>query len=85
MITVATYKVELAEQLDTIKAFIRRSIPIRITPYTQDKAAQTLVDRHQYSVFPVVYCTNADGDVCHSWSGYDPAQINQAIENHYHW
>jgi len=39
MITVATYKVELAEQLATIKAFIRRGVPIRITPYTQDKAA----------------------------------------------
>lgn len=85
MITVATYKAELAEQLATIKAFIRRGIPIRITPYIQDKAAQALADRHQYSVFPVVYCTNADGDVCHSWSGYDPDQINQAIENHYHW
>lgn len=79
MITVATYKVELAEQLDTIKAFIRRSVPIRITPYTQDKTAQALADRHQYSVFPVVYCTDQDGSVFHSWSGYDPDQINQAI------
>ena len=84
MITVATYKVELAEQLDTIKAFIRRSVPIRITPYTQDKVARALAARHQYSVFPVVYCTTADGDAFHSWSGYDPDQINQAIENSYH-
>ena len=84
MITVATYRVELAEQLDTIKAFIRRSVPVRITPYIQDEVAQALADRHQYSAFPVVYCTNADGDACHSWSGYDPDQINQAIENRYH-
>lgn len=84
MITVATYKVELAEQLDTIKAFIRRSVPVRITPYIQDKVAQALADRHQYSVFPVVYCTNADGDACHSWSGYDPEQIAQAVERRYY-
>lgn len=84
MITVATYRVELAEQLDTIKAFIRRGVPIRITPYTQDKAAQALANRHQYSVFPVVYCTNADGDACHSWSGYDPEQIAQAVEQRYY-
>lgn len=32
MITVATYKAELAEQLATIKAFIRRGVPVRITP-----------------------------------------------------
>lgn len=85
MITVATYKAELAGQIATIKAFILRGVPIRITPYTQDKAAQALAGRHRYSVFPVVYCTNADGDACHSWSGYDPDQINQAIENCYHW
>lgn len=84
MITVATYRVELAEQLATIKALIRRGVPIRITPYTQDETAQALADRHQYSVFPVVYCTNADGDACHSWSGYDAEQIAQAVERRYY-
>ena len=84
MITVATYKVELAEQLATIKAFIRRGVPIRITPYTQDKAARALADRHQYSVFPVVYCTDQGGNVFHSWSGYDPDQINQAIAGRFY-
>lgn len=41
-------------------------------------------EEQRYSDFPVVYCTDQDGNVFHSWSGYDPEETDQAIGDRYY-
>ena len=70
-ITVATCKYELPAQLATVKAPIQKEVPFDVSNYMHDKTAQSLSRKHGYSEFPVVYCTNPDGNVFHSWCGRD--------------
>lgn len=84
MITIATCEHELSPQLATVEAFIRRNVPFNVSGYRRDKTAQALSNEHKYSQFPVVYCTDLDGNVFHSWHGYDPEQVAQAAEGRFY-
>ena len=84
MITVAACQYELEPQVATAKAFFSKNIPFTVTNYFKDKTAQALSTQHSYSSFPVVYCTDQDGNVFHSWGGYDAERIAQAIEGRFY-
>lgn len=84
MITVAACMYELGPQVATAKAFFAKNIPFTVTSYFKDKTAQALSAQHSFSSFPVVYCTDEDGNEFHSWCGYDAEQIAQAVERRYY-
>ena len=46
----------------------------------QDKTAQDTAIRNNWTGAPVVYATNNNGDVVHSWHGYNPHAIDFAIQ-----
>ena len=83
MITIAACKYDLPAQVATAKAFIRQGVPFNVSNYMRDKTAQSLSNEHGYSQFPVVYCTDPDGNVFHSWHGYNPHAIDLAIQSGY--
>lgn len=84
MITVAGCLYELEPQLATAKAFFSKNIPFTVTNYFKDKTAQALSTQHAFSSFPVVYCTDADGNVFHSWCGYDAEETARAAEGRFY-
>lgn len=84
MITIAGTQNDLRPQIRTLERFIKRDIPVAVTAFSRDKVAWVVSRKHRYSNFPVVYCTDQDGNVFHSWSGYDPEEIDRAIEGRYY-
>ena len=84
MITVAACLYELGPQVATAKALFSKNIPFAATSYFKDKTAQALSMKHGFSSFPIVYCTDQDGNVFHSWCGYDAEQIADAIEGRFY-
>lgn len=84
MITVAGTQHDPHPQIRTLERFIGRDIPVTVTAYNRDKVAWEVARQHRYCNFPVVYCTDPDGNVFHSWSGYDPEEIDQAIEGRFY-
>lgn len=84
MITVAGTQNDPQPQIRTLERFIGRDIPVTVTAYNRDKVAWGIAREHRYCNFPVVYCTDQDGNVFHSWSGYDPEEIDQAIAGRFY-
>lgn len=84
MITIAGTQHDPVPQIRTLERFIKRDIPVAVTAFNRDKVAWEVSEKQRYSDFPVVYCTDQDGNVFHSWSGYDPEEIGQAIGGRYY-
>lgn len=79
MITVATLP-NCQQCRATIKRLTNAGHTPRTTDYQEDKTAQDIAIRNGWTSAPVVYCTNHDGEVVHSWHGYNPHAIDLAIQ-----
>ena len=82
MITVATVR-NCQQCRATIKRLTNAGHPPRTTNYQEDKAAQDIAIRSNWTSAPVVYCTDPDGNVVHAWHGYNPHAIDLAIQAGY--
>lgn len=82
MITVATVP-NCQQCRATIKRLTNAGHPPRVTDYQEDKTAQGVAIRNNWTSAPVVYATNNNGDVVHSWHGYNPHAIDVAIQAGY--
>lgn len=80
MITVATVP-NCQQCRATIKRLTNASHPPRVTNYQEDKTAQDAAISNGWTSAPVVYCTDPDGNVVHSWHGYNPHAIDLAIQS----
>ena len=79
MITVATIP-NCQQCRATIKRLTNAGRAPQTTDYQEDEAAQDIAIRNGWTSAPVVYCTNRDGEVVHSWHGYNPHAIDLAIQ-----
>lgn len=82
MITVATVP-NCQQCRATIRRLTNAGHPPRVTDYQEDKTAQAIAIRNGWTSAPVVYATNNDRDVTHSWHGYNPHTIDLAIQAGY--
>lgn len=82
MITVATVP-NCQQCRATIRRLTNAGHTPRTTSYQEDKAAQDIAVRNGWASAPVVYATSNNGDVVHSWHGYNPHAIDLAIEAGY--
>lgn len=82
MITVATLP-NCQQCRATIKRLTAAGHPPRTTDYQEDGTAQDIAIRNGWTSAPVVYRTNQDGNVVHSWHGYNPHAIDLAIQADY--
>lgn len=80
MITVATVP-NCQQCRATIKRLTNAGHPPRVTNYQEDKTAQDAAISNGWTSAPVVYCTDPDGNVVHSWHGYNPHAIDLAIQS----
>lgn len=82
MITVATVP-NCQQCRSTIKRLTNAGHPPRTTNYQEDRAAQDIAVRNGWTSAPVVYATTNNGNVVHSWHGYNPHAIDLAIQAGY--
>lgn len=80
MITVATVP-NCQQCRATIKRLTNAGHPPRVTNYQEDETAQDAAISNGWTSAPVVYCTDPDGNVVHSWHGYNPHAIDLAIQS----
>lgn len=82
MITVATVP-NCQQCRATIKRLTNAGHPPQTTDYQEDKTAQDIALLNGWTSAPIVYATNNDGGLAHSWHGYNPHAIDLAIEAGY--
>ena len=82
MITVATTP-NCQQCRATTRRLTNVGYPPRVTNYQEDKTAQALAICNNWTSGPIVYCTDQDGNVSHSWHGYNPYAIDAAIQAGY--
>ena len=80
MITVATVP-NCQQCRATIERLTNAGHPPRVTNYQEDKTAQDAAISNGWTSAPVVYRTDPDGNVVHSWHGYNPHAIDLDIQS----